>query len=154
MLLKSTLIISMFFIFMVSFTRFFLEKEGFNSGGSSNTFGGDDILQTSGLAFSPILPPEFLLLLRLLRSSLVSGFPSFDTSIDVKGNVFDGLRRILLPDLENACAVVELMARLGGCGVNCGVAPGHTCNIPDGAVFAWRLSLGLSITGVMVISLL
>jgi hypothetical protein len=149
---QSTLIISI--CSSLLFTLSFSDREGFGSGGSSNAFGGDDILQTRGFAFSPILPPEFLLLFRLLMSDLVEFPPNFDISIGVTESVFDGLRRSLLSDRKKACAVVKLMARLGGCGVNCGLAQGNICNVSDGAVFALRLSLGFSITGLMVFSLL
>jgi hypothetical protein len=140
--------------FSLSFTLSLLEKEGFSSGGSSDVFGGDDILQTRGFAFSPILPAEFLVLFRLLMSDLVGILPSFDISIGVNGSILDGLRRSLLANLEKACAVVKLTARLGVCCANCGSAQENVCNAPDGAVLSLPCTLGLSVTGLMVILLL
>ena len=87
-------------------------------------------------------------------SDLDDDIPSCDSSDFVKVLSFDGLRRSLLPDRENAFAVVELIARLGGCGTNGDLASWCIRNVPEGAVCALRLNFGLSVTGLMVATLL
>lgn len=54
----------------------------------------------------------------------------------------DGRLRSLLPDRVNACAVVELTARRGTSGLNCGFCPACMRSAPGGAVFALHSSCG------------
>ena len=110
--------VSIFFDCKVCFTLVFSEKDCFSSGGNSYAFGGEDNLQTSGFDLSPIRPPELLFDLLLLTSDLEVFSSICEGFVGTRGRYSDGRRRSLLLDLESASAVLELIARLGGCGLN------------------------------------